>query len=503
MMTKESYVKKRLKRVIVTAMTFCLTITSPVFTKTQAQAETQMRDAWTITKDMKAGWNLGNSLESENDETGWGNPRITKCMIDAVHDMGFSTLRVPVRWDDHYIDSNYTIDTNYLERVKEVVNYGINNDMYVILNVHHNDLQTKTSTEYWQQEQVKNELRTIWTQIANYFKDYGDKLVFEVNNEPRAGEDWGGNSGLYDCVNQYNEAARAAIRATGGNNSLRLVMLPTYCASSDEPKLAGWKNLSSDDRIAVSIHAYVPFGFAYEGNTTQWNNNLHEELKFIFGRYYTYFHSKGIPVVIGEFGATNMNNTYDRVQYTSAYGTLASNSGIPSILWDNHKFDYGQENYGLLDRYTCTFRFPEIAKALVDAYGGNGGETGDPYKSLYWSETGSSASGWDQAVSVMTEKNGGTFKGSDITRGGYFYVEYDGTQGGVEFILQNFDSKKWAKVTSSESGSANGHYYAKFSYDNCVSAFGTDNFNDMLDQIHVGATDNWINVYSVCYCYPN
>ena len=198
MMTKESYVKKRLKRVIVTAMTFCLTITSPVFTKTQAQAETQMRDAWTITKDMKAGWNLGNSLESENDETGWGNPRITKCMIDAVHDMGFSTLRVPVRWDDHYIDSNYTIDTNYLERVKEVVNYGINNDMYVILNVHHNDLQTKTSTEYWQQEQVKNELRTIWTQIANYFKDYGDKLVFEVNNEPRAGEDWGGNSGLYD-----------------------------------------------------------------------------------------------------------------------------------------------------------------------------------------------------------------------------------------------------------------------------------------------------------------
>ena len=144
-----------------------------------------------------------------------------------------------------------------------------------------------------------------------------------------------------------------------------------------------------------------------------------------------------------------------------------------------------------------------IAKALVDAYGGNGGETGDPYKSLYWSETGSSASGWEQAVSVMTEKNGGTFKGSDITRGGYFYVEYDGTQGGVEFILQNFDSKKWAKVTSSESGSANGHYYAKFSYDNCVAAFGTDNFNDMLDQIHVGATDNWINVYSVCYCYPN
>lgn len=503
MMEKENHVKKGLKRII-TAIALCLALASFVFTKTQSNAEErQMRDAWTITKDMKAGWNLGNSLESENNETNWGNPATTKEMIDAVHNAGFSTIRIPVRWDDHYTDSNYTINSSYLSRVKEVVDYAINNGMYVIINVHHNDLQTKVSTEYWQKEQVKNELRTIWTQIANYFKDYGDKLIFEVNNEPRAGEDWGGNSALYDCVNEYNEAARAAIRATGGNNSSRLIMLPTYCASSDEPKLAGWRNLSNDDRIAVSIHAYVPFNFAYEGIQTQWNNSLYEELKSIFGRYYTYFHSKGIPVVIGEFGATNMNNTYDREQYTSAYATLASNSGIPCIIWDNHRFDYGKENYGLLDRYTCTFRYSGIVKALVDAYGGSGSETGDPYKSLYWSETGSSASNWKQAVSVLTAKNGGTFKGSDITRGGYFYVEYDGTQGAVEFILQNFSSEKWVKVTSSESGSANGHYYAKFSYDNCVSAFGTNDFNGMLDQVHVGATDKWINVYSVCYCYPN
>lgn len=106
---------------------------------------TEMRglSASQITADMGAGWNLGNSLESSDNETNWGNPRTTKAMIDAIAAKGFRTLRVPVRWDDHYTDwSNYTIDSSYMDRVEEVVNYGLSNGMYVILNVHHNDLQT-------------------------------------------------------------------------------------------------------------------------------------------------------------------------------------------------------------------------------------------------------------------------------------------------------------------------------------------------------------------------
>lgn len=487
---------------IAAAMALCIATASLVSSKIEIQAAT-IRDAWTITKDMKAGFNLGNSLESEYNETYWGNPATTKAMIDAIHKKGFTTLRVPVRWDDHYTDSNHTIDGNYFSRVKEVVDYGINRGMYVIINVHHNDLQTKVSTEYWQQEQVKYELGRIWDQIANYFKGYNDKLIFEVNNEPRQGEDWSGYTELYDCVNEYNKAALEAIRATGSNNSERLVLLPTYCASSDEPKLAGWKNLTGDQHIAVSIHAYVPFDFAYESKKTVWTEELHNELKSIFARYQKYFLSKGTPVVLGEFGSTNTgdHNLYAREQYTAAYAALGNSYGIPCAIWDNHKFETETENFGIFDRYNCTFRYGTIADNLINAYD-NSKEEGNPYNSLFWNEGGSSSSNWNQAVSVETAKNGGTFKGSDITPGGYFYVEYSGTENELEFILQSYNPEKWSKVDRSESGSANGHYFAKYSYDNCVKAFGTSDFNSILDQIHVSATSPAVTVYSVCYCYP-
>lgn len=497
MKSKLSNYKKGVKRLAAAAMALCLTVTGLVLPKTEVHAE--MRDAWTITRDMKAGWNLGNSLESEIDETYWENPKTTKAMIDKIRERGFTSLRIPVRWDDHYTDtSSHTIDENYMKRVKEVVNYGINNGMYVILNVHHNDLQTKVSTEDWQKQQVKDELWNIWIQIANYFKGYDDKLIFEVNNEPRQGEDWGGNSALYACVNEYNETALAAIRSTDGNNKRRLVLLPTYCASSDEPKLAGFEKPSYDDMVAVSIHAYVPFSFAYEGRVTQWSDSLYNELKGIFARYKNYFLDKGIPVVIGEFGATNMNNTYDREQFAAAYAGLANSYGIPCLLWDNNRFGVGPENYGLFDRNTLTFVYGGIADAVINAYRDNG----DPYKSLFWSETGASASNWEQAVSIETTKNGGSFAGSDITPGGYFYIEYSGTENEVEFILQSYSPKKWEKVDKSDNGTANGHYFVKYSYDNCVKAFGASDFNGLLDQIHVGATNHSVTVYSVCYCYP-
>ena len=506
-------VKKGIKRIIAAAMALCITAASPVLTKTDTHAA-QMRDAWTITKEMGAGWNLGNSLESEYNEECWGNPRTTKAMIDKISEKGFTTLRVPVRWDDNYSDpSNYTIKNDYMNRVEEVVNYGLNNNMYVIINVHHNDLQTKVSTNSWEQQQVKDELRAIWTQVGNRFKNYGDKLIFEVNNEPRCGNDWGGSNDLYNCVNEYNEAARAAIRATGGNNAKRLVMLPTYCASADAPKIAGWRNLSGDDMIAVSIHAYLPFQFAYEGKQTVWNNDRYNELKEVFNSLNSTFISKGIPVVIGEFGATDMGNTYDREQYAAAYAGMGNDYGIPCVWWDNNRFEHGQENFGIFNRSSYSFTYGKIAENIVNAYTGSAkpSPAPDPEQEPVVSGntvtlfSGSAkASDWGQAVSSTTTKYGGRFDASHIVKDGYFYIEYDGTYEKLELILQSWSgASEWAKVSISESGSANGHYCAKFSYDNCVSAFGTSDFKNKLDQIHVGAKDSRITVYSVCYCYPD
>lgn len=323
-----------------------------------------------IVADMGAGWNMGNSLESENDETGWGNPPITKQMVQAIANRGFRTIRIPVRWDDNYTDSNYTISSSYLDRVEEVVNYGLDCGMYVIVNVHHNDLQTKANYNSSDQWQVKQELQAIWTQVGNRFKNYGDKLVFEVNNEPRNDNDWGGDATLYDVVNQFNEVGRAAIRATGGNNTKRLVMLPTYCASADEPKVAGWKKLSNDDMIAVSIHAYHPFDFAFQGDGhNYWTDDDYNQLKQTFDRLNSYFTSKGIPVVIGEFGCTNKNNYDDRVKCTGIYAGMAKEQGMACIIWDNHYDGIGGECFKIFDRNSCTFTYDRIAGALIDAYG--------------------------------------------------------------------------------------------------------------------------------------
>lgn len=126
--------------------------------------------------------------------------------------------------------------------------------------------------------------------------------------------------------------------------------------------------------------------------------------------------------------------------------------------------------------------------------------SGDEYTSLFWGKN--SASNWAQAVSVSTAKNGGSFNGSEVKSNGYFYVEYDGSKDKLELVLQSWSgAESWAKVSLSESGTANGKYYAKFSYDNCVSAAGTKDFSNKLDVIHVGAMDSNITVYSVCYCY--
>lgn len=469
---------------------------------------TQMRglSAFELVNDMGAGWNLGNSLESENNETYWGNPRTTKKMIDEIAQKGFKTLRIPVRWDDNYSNaSSYTINSDYMDRVETVVNYGLANGMYVIINVHHNDLQNMVSTDYNVQQRVKSELSTIWTQVGNRFKNYGDKLIFEVNNEPRNGEDWNGNTAYYNCVNDYNEAGRSAIRATGGNNTSRLVLLPTYCASSDTPKINGWKKLANDDMVAVSIHAYLPFDFAFESNGhSNWTESDYNALSTVFNNLNATFISKGIPVVIGEFGATNKGNTTDREKYVEVYTAFAKQFAghrIPCIWWDNNGFGVGGEKFGIFNRDSATFTYDGIASALVKAYKSDSDDDdSNNYVSLFWGT--SSASNWGQAVTVATKRYGGDFDSSKIKAGGHFYVEYGGTKDQLELILQSLSGgENWSKVAISESGTANGHYFAKFSYQNCVTAFETSNFGELLDKIYVGATDKEITVYSLCYDY--
>ncbi len=364
---------------------------------------TEMRGltAFQIASDMGAGWNLGNSLESDYNETYWGNPTTTKAMIDDIAEMGFTTLRVPVRWDDNYSNpSAYTIREDYMDRVETVVNYGLANDMYVILNVHHNDLQHNVPNT----SAISAELSAIWKQVGNRFKNYGDKLIFEVNNEPRSGDDWTGNAEYYASVNECNEAARAAIRATGGNNTKRLVMLPTYCASGDYAKAAAWTKNANDDMIAASIHAYLPYDFAFEGEGhTDWRDSDHTELVNFFDRMNELFLEKEIPVVIGEFGTRykHTDNTVARETQAGIYGDLArqfAQQDIPCVWWDNNCFYTNGENFGIYDRNQKKFIYEGIAEALISAYEGDPIYEGSTSGEILIASGGTQCEAWKQSV---------------------------------------------------------------------------------------------------------
>ena len=212
------------------------------------------KTATEVVKDMTVGWNLGNTLDSVGQkssfpytmslETFWGNPKTTKEMIDEVAKAGFNTVRIPVSWGQYTTGDNYEIPDFFMERVKEVVDYCIANDMYVILNTHHditseycfyvpNNANKSRSEAYF---------KSVWTQIANEFKDYDYHLIFETMNEPRLvghGQEWwfprnNPSSDIQEaieCINDYNQVSLDAIRATGGNNADRCVMVPGYDAS--------------------------------------------------------------------------------------------------------------------------------------------------------------------------------------------------------------------------------------------------------------------------------
>ncbi len=264
--------KKKIFSIIIVILTLFL---SKIKTEKKL-SEKRIKSAMEIISEMKVGWNLGNSLESEKKETNWGNPKTTQKMIDTIINRGFSTIRIPIRWDDNYIDkSRYIISKKFLDRVEEVVKYsykyGESKKVYTIINVHHNKLQELFN--YENKERIKNELSIIWKQISERFKKYNQYLIFEIINEPRDGNDWKGNKLKYDVVNEVILKSLQVIRQSGENNNNRLIMLTPYAASK-----YGALNLPKDDKmIAVSIHAYIPSIFTNKERP----NFTNEDFKFI------------------------------------------------------------------------------------------------------------------------------------------------------------------------------------------------------------------------------
>jgi endoglucanase len=272
-----------------------------------------------------------------------------------------------------------------MDRVQEVVNYVIDNDMYCILNIHHDNHIANypyfypDNSHYQQSEKF---VTSVWEQVSERFEAYDNHLIFETLNEPRLtnhpDEWWIDPNNISNDVkdamnniNKLNAAALNTIRQSGGNNAKRFVMMPTYGASADGPNLNGCV-MPNDDHIIAEIHAYRPYYFALAPDdepqmTTQFDpaGNGGDIVNFL-NDVKRKFIDNGIPVIIDEMAATNRNNLSERVEWAKYYTETASKYGIPCVWWDNNAFGVGNENLGLIDRSNNQVRYPEIMEALLE-----------------------------------------------------------------------------------------------------------------------------------------
>lgn len=332
-----------------------------------------------LVSNMRIGWNLGNTMDSLNSsaiktmpavnwETAWGNPVTTKELIDAVTAEGFNVIRIPVSWNDHImVSDDWEIEESWLDRVQEIVDYAYDNGAYVILNTHH---ESWYETYYDKEEHSAEILAAVWSQIAERFKDYDEHLIFEGLNEPRkvgTNVEWtGGDQEGWDVVNGLNAVFVQTIRESGGNNPYRILMIPGYAANCWE----GIKHIEvpEDDKIIISVHAYEPYDFALniQGRGT-WDQDT-ANIDTIMNSLDTLFVSRGIPVVIGEFGAMYKNvdgNEQERAAWAEYYVSAAAKIGVPCIWWDNGAFEGDGELFGLIDRETCEWKYPLIVEGLL------------------------------------------------------------------------------------------------------------------------------------------
>jgi len=358
------------------------------------QYEIPDNEAMAFLKKMGVGWNLGNTFDAHQDplridemkiESYWCGVETTQEMISTVHAAGFNTLRLPVSWHNHVSGEDFRISEKWLNRVQEVVDYAISEGMYVILNTHHDVGSDYYYPNSQNAEVSERYIRHIWQQLSERFASYDEHLIFESMNEPRlkdTEDEWTFNAGkatcqdAAECINRLNQIFVDTVRATGGNNATRYLMVPGYAASVDGALNEYFKLPSdpADNRVIVSIHAYTPYSFALEdGGTDTFKltdiGQTSEINRFMISLYNTFI-SQRTPVVIGEYGArAKGDNVQSRVDYAAYYAANASARNIPCVWWDNNAHKGNGELFGLLNRAKCEWSHPEIVEALVQYAG--------------------------------------------------------------------------------------------------------------------------------------
>lgn len=323
-----------------------------------------------LVKDMGAGWNLGNTMDGHTgftpNELQWQNDKTTKTLIKSVHDLGFNTVRIPVTWGTKIDDNNnYQIDEAWISRVQDIVDYCISQDMYAIINIHHDGAEQtgwlRIASD--DQETLEKKFAGVWKNIACRFKDYDEHLIFESMNEVQGIKMTPAEENA--VIMKLNQIFTNTVRATGSNNSERWLMMPgkyNYIDSvCNEKNKFSLPEDTVPGRQIVSIHYYTPNNFC--GATTNISDSYTKydlkkmaynetELKPLYDKYT----SKGIPVIAGEYGCNNKDNPVQREFYIEGINRIFKKYKIVGIYWDQGWYDRSQKpdySFSIIDRAKC------------------------------------------------------------------------------------------------------------------------------------------------------
>lgn len=217
---------------------------------------------------INVGWNLGNTLEASGNETAWGNPKTTQAMIDMVKEAGFNAVRIPCNWMNGYVEDETScqIKTDWMERVKEVVDYCVGRDMYAIINIHWDGGWLEENPTYAAQTEVNRKQALLWNQIATCFRDYDERLLFSGTNEVHVKDIYDDNKVTaenHEVQQSFNQTFVDAVRATGGRNAYRNLIVQSYNTQLN----FATNNLKMptdnvNDRLMLEVHFYDPYNYS-------------------------------------------------------------------------------------------------------------------------------------------------------------------------------------------------------------------------------------------------
>ncbi len=336
------------------------------------------------------GWNIGNTMEAIGGETAWGNPMVTQALIDKVKASGFNAIRIPCAWNQYMANtSTAQLKTDWLNRVKEVVQYCVNNGMYVIVNIHWDGGWLEENCTTQKQTSVNAMQKAFWEQIATHLREFDEHLIFASANEPNVS-----TATEMSVLTSYHQTFINAVRSTGGKNAYRVLVIQG--PSTDIQKTYDLMNTLPTDQVAgrlmTEVHYYTPWNFC--GMTSDeswgkmfyyWGNGFHSttdptrnatygeeaDVQKYFGMMKTKFVDKGIPVVLGEYGAIRRSSlTGDaltqhlasRAYYLKYVTQTASAYGLIPFYWDNG-FN-GDNTFALFNRQNNTVYDQQALDAL-------------------------------------------------------------------------------------------------------------------------------------------